>query len=86
MKFFIFKRSPDELKILMTGIAATPVVVECNSAKYCILLKTKIVGDDVITVKNFASGLLTFDWENLPTEVHFLVHIFLAFSLLARWC
>jgi hypothetical protein len=32
----------------MTGIAATPVVVECNSAKYCILLKTKIVGDDVI--------------------------------------
>jgi hypothetical protein len=34
---------------------------------------------DVITVKNFASGLLTFDWENLPTEVHFLVHIFLAF-------
>jgi hypothetical protein len=30
----------------MTGIAATPVVVECNSAKYCILLKTKIVGDD----------------------------------------
>jgi nitrate reductase gamma subunit len=37
----------------------------------------------IITVKNFASGLLTFDWENLPTEVHFLVHIFLAFSLLA---
>ena len=38
---------------------------------------------DVIMVKNFASGLLTFDWADLPTEVHFLVHIFLAFSLLA---
>ncbi|AYQ57417.1 Sulfite reduction-associated complex DsrMKJOP protein DsrM (= HmeC) [Bathymodiolus thermophilus thioautotrophic gill symbiont] len=38
---------------------------------------------DVIMVKGFASGLLSFDWANLPTEVHFLVHIFLAFSLLA---
>ncbi|KAA0452596.1 MAG: respiratory nitrate reductase subunit gamma, partial [Candidatus Thioglobus sp.] len=38
---------------------------------------------DIIMVKNFASGLLIFDWANLPTEVHFLVHIFLAFSLLA---
>lgn len=38
---------------------------------------------DVIMVKEFASGLLIFNWSNLPTEVHFLLHIFLAFMLLA---
>lgn len=38
---------------------------------------------DVIVVKEFASGLITFNWSNLPTEVHFLIHIFLAFVLLA---
>ncbi|MBE8189608.1 MAG: nitrate reductase [Candidatus Thioglobus sp.] len=38
---------------------------------------------DIIMVKEFASGLLIFDWVNLPTEVHFLVHIFLAFLILA---
>lgn len=38
---------------------------------------------DIIAVKEFSSGLLTLNWANLPTEVHFLVHIFLAFAILA---
>ncbi len=38
---------------------------------------------DVMAVKAFASGLVTFDWANLPTEIHFLVHLFLVFVLLA---
>jgi nitrate reductase gamma subunit len=36
---------------------------------------------DVIMVKGFASGLVTFDWQNLPTETHFLVHLFFVFVL-----
>lgn len=38
---------------------------------------------DIIMVKAFASGIFTFDWSNLPTEVHFLVHLFLALVVLA---
>jgi nitrate reductase gamma subunit len=38
---------------------------------------------DVMMVKSFATGLVTFDWVNLPTETHFLVHLFLVFVLLA---
>ena len=38
---------------------------------------------DVMAVKAFASGLVIFDWANLPTEIHFLVHLFLVFVLLA---
>lgn len=38
---------------------------------------------DIVMVKEFASGLLIFDWSELPTEVHFLIHIFLAFLILA---
>ncbi len=38
---------------------------------------------DVLMVKEFASGLITFDWSNLPTETHFLVHILLVFVLMA---
>jgi nitrate reductase gamma subunit len=34
-------------------------------------------------VKDFASGLVTFNWANLPTEIHFLVHLFFVFVLLA---
>lgn len=37
---------------------------------------------DILMVKNFASGLLVFNWSNLPTEIHFLVHLFLALVLL----
>ncbi len=37
---------------------------------------------DVMMVKGFASGLLTFNWANLPTEVHFLMHLFLALVLI----
>ncbi|MBT4922953.1 MAG: nitrate reductase, partial [Candidatus Thioglobus sp.] len=41
---------------------------------------------DVMMVKEFASGLIAFPWigwSNLPTEVHFLTHIFLVFVLMA---
>ncbi|MDB2589964.1 respiratory nitrate reductase subunit gamma [Candidatus Thioglobus sp.] len=38
---------------------------------------------DVIMVKDFASGLVVFDWTNLPTEINFLLHLFLVFVLLA---
>lgn len=38
---------------------------------------------DIIMVKEFASGLVNFNWANLPIEVHFLVHIFLVFVLMA---
>lgn len=38
---------------------------------------------DVIMVKEFASGLITFNWSELPTDLQFLVHIFLVFVLVA---
>jgi nitrate reductase gamma subunit len=38
---------------------------------------------DVVMVKEFASGLITFNWSNLPTEFQFLIHIFLVFVLVA---
>ncbi|SMN00626.1 Sulfite reduction-associated complex DsrMKJOP protein DsrM (= HmeC) [uncultured Candidatus Thioglobus sp.] len=38
---------------------------------------------DIIMVKEFASGLIIFNWADLPTEVHFLLHIFLVFVLMA---
>lgn len=38
---------------------------------------------DIMMVKEFSSGLIKFDWANLPTELHFLMHLFLAFLLLA---
>lgn len=38
---------------------------------------------DIIMVKNFASGLITFNWTDMPTELHLLVHLFLVFVLLA---
>ena len=37
---------------------------------------------DVIMVKEFASGLVTFNWANLPTEIHLLVHIMMVFVLM----
>ncbi len=37
---------------------------------------------DVIMVKEFASGLVTFNWVNLPTEVHFLLHVLMVFVLM----
>lgn len=37
---------------------------------------------DVIMVKEFASGLITFNWANLPTELHLLIHILMVFVLL----
>jgi nitrate reductase gamma subunit len=38
---------------------------------------------DVIMVKEFASGLITFNWSELPTDLQFLVHILLVFVLVA---
>jgi nitrate reductase gamma subunit len=38
---------------------------------------------DIMMVKAFASGILSFNWSNLPTEVHFLVHLLGVFILLA---
>ena len=38
---------------------------------------------DVIMVKDFASGLVTFNWSNMPTEIHFIIHLLLVFVLLA---
>jgi nitrate reductase gamma subunit len=38
---------------------------------------------DVMAVKAFASGLVIFDWANLPTDINFLIHLFLVFVLLS---
>ena len=38
---------------------------------------------DVMMVKAFASGLIIFDWTNLPTDINFLLHLFLVLVLLA---
>jgi nitrate reductase gamma subunit len=38
---------------------------------------------DVMMVKDFTSGLIVFDWTNLPTEINFLLHLFLVLVLLA---
>lgn len=38
---------------------------------------------DVLAVKEFASGLLSFNWSNLPGEVHLAVHLLGVFILMA---
>jgi nitrate reductase gamma subunit len=38
---------------------------------------------DVIMVKEFASGLITFNWSDLPTESQLLIHLLLVFILIA---
>ena len=38
---------------------------------------------DVMAVKAFASGLITFNWADLPTEIHLLVHLLMVFVLMA---
>ncbi len=38
---------------------------------------------DMLLVNNFAQGLITFNWSELPDEGIFLAHIFFAFVLLA---
>ena len=38
---------------------------------------------NMLLVKNFAEGLITFNWSELPSEFLFLVHIFLVFLLIA---
>ena len=37
---------------------------------------------DVIAVKDFASGLLSFNWSALPSEIHLLIHLFGVFILM----
>lgn len=38
---------------------------------------------DVVMVKEFASGLITFNWSELPTELQLLVHLLLVIILIA---
>ena len=38
---------------------------------------------NILFVKNFATGLITFNWSKLPTEVLFLAHIFFVFVIIA---
>ena len=38
---------------------------------------------NLLMVKNFASGLITFQWSELPGEIIFLLHIFPVFCLIA---
>ncbi len=38
---------------------------------------------DIIMVKNFASGILLFNWSNLPLELLLALHLFMFFILLA---
>jgi nitrate reductase gamma subunit len=37
---------------------------------------------DIIMAKDFASGLVVFDWANIPTQPHFIVHFLLFLVLL----
>jgi nitrate reductase gamma subunit len=37
---------------------------------------------DIVMVKDFTSGLMTLNWANMPTEVHFVIHFFLVLVLL----
>lgn len=37
---------------------------------------------DIMQVKEFSSGLLTFSWENIPTEAVFILHLALVLVLL----
>ena len=38
---------------------------------------------DVVMVKDFASGLITFNWADMPTEIQWVIHLLLAIMLLA---
>ena len=38
---------------------------------------------NILMVKNFASGLISFQWSELPGEIIFLLHIFPVFCLIA---
>jgi nitrate reductase gamma subunit len=38
---------------------------------------------DVVMVKEFALGLVTFNWSELPTELQLLIHLLLVFVLVA---
>ena len=38
---------------------------------------------NLLMVKNFASGLISFQWSELPGEIIFLLHIFPVFCLIA---
>ena len=38
---------------------------------------------NILMVKNFASGILLFNWSNLPSELSLALHLFMVFILLA---
>jgi nitrate reductase gamma subunit len=58
------------LMLIIIGVSGTVMTFTSNHT-------------DIIMVKDFASGLVTLNWADLPTEIHFLVHLFLVFVLLA---
>jgi nitrate reductase gamma subunit len=37
---------------------------------------------DIAMAKNFATGLVVFDWSNMPNQIHFIVHFLLFLVLL----
>lgn len=47
------------------------------------IVMTFISHTDIIMVKNFASGILTLNWSDLPLDIHFIIHLLLVFVLLA---
>ncbi|WP_428087708.1 respiratory nitrate reductase subunit gamma [Candidatus Thioglobus sp.] len=81
--------------LLIRRIAVERIRYISAPSDYLMLLMLIIIGvsgmimtftsnhTDIVMVKNFASGLIVFNWSDLPTEVHFLVHLFLVFVLLA---
>jgi nitrate reductase gamma subunit len=58
--------------ILLTSIASTGILMTFFHNHPNILL-----------VKNFAQGLITLNWSELPAEGNFLAHILLVFVLMA---
>lgn len=38
---------------------------------------------DIIMAKDFASGLIVFNWSNMPEQIHFIVHFLLVLVLMA---
>ena len=81
--------------LLIRRIAVERIRYISAPSDYLMLLMLIIIGvsgmimtftsnhTDIVMVKNFTSGLIVFNWSDLPTEVHFLVHLFLVFVLLA---
>ncbi|SFV54572.1 Sulfite reduction-associated complex DsrMKJOP protein DsrM (= HmeC) [hydrothermal vent metagenome] len=55
--------------LLLIGISGTIMTFTTNHT-------------DIMMVKAFASGIVSLHWNDLPTEIHFLVHLLAVFVLL----